>query len=250
MSGTFVALAAIREAVMVSVKQLFELQETDTVAAEKDAALTEVRARIADDGPIVAAGKRAGALKAQGEARGNASNSAQLVVQQDQDKMKAVEGKLYSGGVTNARELEALEEERQYLQTQLSKNEDKLLELMVAVEELQAVRDSVLKTLVGLETERETQLPVLRQNQEDLEEELAELSEVRKQLTLKIAPQHLATYESLRKSRGGQAVARLDAGKGICQACRIALPVGDLRKAKTSEEIVYCNSCRRILYIE
>jgi predicted nucleic acid-binding Zn-ribbon protein len=235
---------------MVSVRQLFELQETDTVSAEKDAALIEVRAKIADDGPIVAARKRAGSLEAQAEAQGKASNSAQLVVQLDQDKLKAVEDKLYSGGVTNSRELEALEEERQYLQTHLGEDEDKLLELMVAVEELQAGRDSVLKTLDGLETERETQLPALRQNQEDLEKELADLSEVRKQQIPNISPQNLATYESLRKTRGGKAVARLDAGKGICQACRIALPVGDLRKAKTSEEIVYCNSCRRILYIE
>jgi predicted nucleic acid-binding Zn-ribbon protein len=164
---------------MVSVRQLFELQETDTVSAEKDTALIEVRAKIADNGPIVAARKRAGSLEAQAEAQGKASNSAQLVVQQDEDKLKAVVAKLYGGGVTNSRELEALEEERQYLQTQLGEDEEKLLELMVAVEELQAGRDSVLKTLDGLETERETQLPVLRQNQEDLEKELAELTEVR-----------------------------------------------------------------------
>lgn len=235
---------------MVSIKQLYELQETDTIAAEKDAALTEVRAKIADDGPIKAARTRASTLEAQADAQSKSRNTAQLAVQQVQDKLKIVEGKLYGGAVSNARELEAYEEERQFLQAQLGEEEDKLLELMVAVEDLHAGRDSALKNLEGLEAQRESQLPLLWQSQETLEKELAELLEARKQITPNISPQNLAMYESLRKTRGGQAVAKLDPGRGICQACRIALPVGDLRKARTAQEIVYCNSCRRILYIE
>lgn len=248
-SDSSFALAAYKGALMVSVKQLYELQETDTLAAEKDAALQEVRAKIADDRPITAARKRVDDLSARAEDQGKARNSAQLDVQQVQDKLKGVEGKLYSGAVTTAREFSAFEEERGFLRTQLGEDEDKLLELMVAVEDLQAGRDDAIKTLESLETQRAIQLPELRQSQEALEKELVQLSEARSRITPNITPQNLATYESLRKTRGGQAVAKLETGRGICQGCRIALPAGDLQKAKTAKEIVYCNSCRRILYV-
>ena len=235
---------------MVSAKQLYELQETDTITAEKDAALREVLARLADGRPIAAAKQRAAQLDVQEEAQSKSRNSAQSAVQQVQGKMKEIEGKLYGGGITNARELTAFEEERQYLQTQLSEEEDRLLEFMVVVEDLQASKNDAVKALEGLEAQRKLQVPELKQSQETLEKELAKLRETRNQLTPNISPQHLATYESLRKTRGGQAVARLDKARGICQACRIALPVNDLQKAKASKEIVQCNSCRRILYVE
>ena len=235
---------------MVSAKQLYELQETDTAKAEKDSALADVRARLADEKPLVAARKRADELGAQSEAKTRARSSAQSAVQQVQEKLKQVEGKLYSGAVTNARELTAMEEERGFLQTQLSEDEDGLLELMVAVEDLQSARDDAVKTLEALDAQRQVQLPVLRQSQEALEKELAQLADVRNRLTPNIPPQNLAIYESLRKTRGGQAVAKLDVGRGICLACRIAQPSTDLQKARSAQEIVHCNSCRRILYVE
>ncbi|MDA0771010.1 MAG: C4-type zinc ribbon domain-containing protein [Chloroflexi bacterium] len=235
---------------MVSTKQLYDLQETDTEMAEKDAALKDVQARLADDRPIAVARQKAGQLEAQVEAQSKARNGAQLAAQQVQEKVKNVERKLYGGGITNARELTAFEEELGYLQAQLAEEEDSLLELMVVVEDLQVGRDDALKTLESLEAQRESQLPLLRQSQEALEKDLAQLLEARKQLTPNIPPQQMAIYESLRRTRGGQAVAKLDRARGVCQACRIALPATDLQKAKASAEIVQCNSCRRILYVE
>ena len=235
---------------MVSAKQLHELQETDTVAAEKDTELKEVRARLADGKPIAAATQKASQLDAQAEAQSKSRNSAQVAVRQMQDKMKEIDGKLYGGGITNTRELTAFEEERQFLQTQLGEEEDRLLELMVVVDDLQESRDEAVKALKGLEARREIEVPQLQHSQAALEKELAQLSADRKQLTPKIPPQYLATYESLRRTRGGRAVARLDKARGICLACRIALPAKDLQRAKASREIVQCNSCHRILYVE
>ena len=235
---------------MVSAKQLYELQETDTVTAEKYAELADVRVKLADDKPLAAARKRAVDLGAQSEAKTRARGSAQSEVRQVQEKLQQIEGKLYSGAVTNARELTAMEEELGFLKTQLAENEDILLDLMVAVDDLQSAGDDALKTLEALEAQMRDQLPVLRRSQETLEKELAQLADARNQLTPNIPVQNLAVYESLRKTRGGQAVAKLDVGKGVCQACRIALPAMDLQKAKSAREIVHCNSCRRILYVE
>ena len=56
-------------------------------------------------------------------------------------------------------------------------------------------------------------------------------------------------YETLRQSRGGIGIAEVDRARGICQACRIMIPVNDLQKVRSSVGIVQCNSCRRILYV-
>jgi len=54
-------------------------------------------------------------------------------------------------------------------------------------------------------------------------------------------------YEALRSSRQGMAVAKVE--RGICQGCRITLPVSVLQKARSGAVIVQCSSCERILYV-
>ena len=73
------------------------------------------------------------------------------------------------------------------------------------------------------------------------------MRQARANMAPQIPPVVLSIYETLLKSRGGQAVARVE--RAACQGCRITLPTMDVQRAKNADELVHCNSCGRILYV-
>lgn len=235
---------------MASLTQLYELQELDWGRAEKQAALAEVRAALAGDARLAAAQGRLRQLSARHTQQNALWQQAQRATQDLESRLSSLDGRLYGGGITNLRELEAAQEERAALQTQISDAEDTLLERMIATEELQEELEAARQAVDALEAAREEALPRLRAQEESLSRELEALDAQRGEMLPLIPPRTLALYESLLSSRGGHAVSRVDAGRGMCQACRIALPQSDMRRVRSGEGVVQCNNCRRILYLE
>lgn len=229
------------------IKRLYDLQELDWKIQAHEKALAEVRARLADDSALTAARQRLQLAEARLSERMGHRRDLELAIQQLREKIEGVEQKLYEGSVTNPRELAALDEERAMLQRQLGEQEEKLLEAMVQAEEAQAAREQARELASRLEGERSALRQELQGQMETLEAELAALRRERSALTPQVPAQVLALYESLLKSRGGHAVARVE--RNLCQGCRITLPETDLRRARSGQVIVQCNSCRRILYV-
>lgn len=235
---------------MESLKQLYELQELDWARAEKRNALAEVRDALAGDPQLTAAQRRMQQIEAQHSERNAQWQSAQLAAQRLEEQLKNVENRLYGGAVTNVRELEAFQEEQAALQNRISAAEDTLLEHMIATEELQDALEDAQRTFAALQERRRELLPQLQRQEQTLAAELDALDLERDDLLPPIPPRTLALYESLLDTRGGHAVSKVDAGRGICGACRIALPRSDMQRVRNSEGIVQCNNCRRILYLE
>ena len=235
---------------MESLKQLYELQELDWARAEKRNALAEVREALAGDPQLTAAQRRMRQIEAQHSERNAQWQSAQLAAQRLEEQLKNVENRLYGGAVTNVRELEAFQEEQAALQNRISAAEDTLLEHMIATEELQNALEDAQQTFAALQERRRELLPQLQRREQALAAELDALDLARVDLLPPIPPRTLAIYESLLNTRGGHAVSKVDAGRGICGACRIALPRSDMQRVRNSEDVVQCNNCRRILYLE
>jgi len=57
----------------------------------------------------------------------------------------------------------------------------------------------------------------------------------------------LGLYGALRERRQGAAVAVVE--RGLCQGCRISLPMSILQKARSGLGLVQCVSCERILLV-
>ena len=231
---------------MPSIKRLLDLQEADWEISSIEKSLAEVRAELADDSSLASARDSHEQLQAQVVKRGLERAPLELMVHQSNEKLQTIEQTLYGGTVTNIRELSAYQQEMEHLQRKQSIDGDKLLELMVEIEELQSVRDNARRHLEQLEAERPVRHSELFKEQTRLESGLTELQKSRDKLTLDIPPSVLSIYESLRKSRGGHAIARVE--RGMCQSCRITLPTKELQGARNSQAIVQCSSCRRILH--
>ena len=232
---------------MIPIKKLYELQEVDWKISAHEKSLAKVRATLADDSAQVSARTQIETLDAQLAERAPQRRQAERTVQQLEDKLQELEKRLYGGSVTNPKELSALDEERSYLQGQRSAEGDQLLDLMVEIEEVQSARNDVLEHLKQLEAQVIAEQPQLLESQERLISELNQMRQDRDNTAPEVPSSALPLYESLRKDRNGYAVAKVE--RGLCQGCRVALPTMDLQRARSSQSIVQCSSCRRILYV-
>jgi predicted nucleic acid-binding Zn-ribbon protein len=163
-------------------------------------------------------------------------------------KIASVEERLYSGRVSNPKELANLQNEVSYLKRKRGELEDRQLEAMVEVEEHDAGVDSQKASLARIWAEWTEAQKQLTEERGELEERLADLKEERAELEKTIRAEDLALYEDLRSRKGGQAVALL---KGeVCQACRMALPTSQVQQARSGDSPCFCSSCQRILHAE
>jgi len=163
-------------------------------------------------------------------------------------KIASVEERLYSGRVSNPKELANLQNEVSYLKRKRGELEDSQLEAMVEVEEHEAEVDSQKASLARIWAEWTEAQKQLTEERGELEERLAYLKRERVESEKTIRAEDLALYEELCSRKGGQAVALL---KGeVCQACRMALPSSQVQQARSGDPPSLCSSCQRILYAE
>ena len=153
---------------------------------------------------------------------------------------------MYSGFVTNPRELEAFQEEQATLNRNRSAEEDSLLDYMVEMEETQSLRDEARVAFEQIDGERNRLVAELGARRKELESELPELHRERQAVSSEQPQSILAIYETVRRSRGGQGVALMD-NRGLCGGCRLTVTSAEMQRVRASREIVQCGSCSRIL---
>jgi predicted nucleic acid-binding Zn-ribbon protein len=163
------------------------------------------------------------------------------------ERIRIEEEKLYSGTMTAAKELEALQEEIRTLSERKEGLEEEELALMeqqeAIVAELRAVGE--LREALGLRrAELETRLS---EREAEIEAALEEKRSERKPLGEDIAPKLLGAYERLRgqRSLAGQVVTPLK-GRN-CGRCGLAVREMALTALRFGDDTVHCDGCGRIL---
>lgn len=162
-------------------------------------------------------------------------------------KRAGFDTKLYSGTVSNPRELQDLQEEIDSLSRRISQLEDQELELMEQLEPLEA-------NLAELTRTREQRQVVLTDAESRLLAAEAELAAeidaeaaVRATAAEPVPADLLGEYERLRTGLGGVGVARLVGTQcGGCHLTLSAVEAARLRKLP-SGEVAHCEECGRIL---
>ncbi len=233
---------------MITVRRLYDLQGVDLEIAKRDASLTEVRAKLADDSGITSTRQKIAQVENRLADLGSRRRAAERTVAGLQDNLKRIEARLYGGAVKNLRELEAAEEERGSMTSQKQEQEDVLLEVMVEADEAEALLRELQDVLKRIEAARPQEIAELTRSEGELVSELTILRAERDRTAPEIPPDLYALYESLRRSKNGHAVSRVE--RGMCQGCRRSLSTMELQRARTSRSgVVQCGSCRMILYV-
>ena len=226
--------------------QLYKLQQVDLELQRKQQELNEVENRLRDNKALVAAESELASQKAQLQEVSKKQKGCEWELEDLQEKVRQLNNKLYSGKTTNPKELVNLEKEVEGLKSQIRLKEDALLGLMSQVEEMEAEVKTTTEEVGRLKREWEQTQETLRPKKSEVDTVLAKLKEERNGLAQQIDSKVLSAYERLRLA-SGQAVVKVERGK--CQGCHITVPTSQWQKAKAGD-LIQCNSCSRILYVE
>ena len=232
---------------MTSAAELYALQETELSLDRATVRLAEIEAELGESEELIEARQRA-EEKRQVVVRLR-SRQADMETDVDDARAKAsgVEKKLYGGGVRNPKELEDLQADVTSLYGQIRKREDTLLAVLVELEEGEKELGEAESTRSAVEARWRAAQQALEVERASTEPEVARLREKRAKQSSGTDRAALNLYQLLRERRGGYAVAKVELG--MCQGCRITLPMSILQKARTGLELVQCVSCERILVV-
>lgn len=222
---------------------------------DADLALDATKARLAEI--VEAARKPAELLRAEEALAAAEKEVARLRAEQtevereqaDADaKIKKIEGQLYDGKTTRSRELENSQRDLAQHRNQKAAVEDRLLELMVAMEGANAALSKAQADVKRLTEELAARQAGLRAEYARLKARLpadqAKAAAARETVPAAL----LRTYDHLRPRHGGRAVAELDGD--TCGACRVQAPPSKIDAARFGDELVYCGNCGRLLWGE
>jgi len=233
--------------VMTTPAELYALQEVDLALDRAMARLVEIETALGESEELVEG--RQGAEERRGRVAELRSQQTEREWAVDEARAKAsvVEKKLYGGSVRNPKELEDLQADLASLQGQVRRREDALLAVLVELEDAETELRSAEAALSEVEARWQAGQERLRQEKGQLEPEIARLQEKRARQTQEMDQAVLGLYRVLRERRDGQAVARVE--RGMCQGCRITLPMSLLQKARSGVGLTQCVSCERILLV-
>jgi predicted nucleic acid-binding Zn-ribbon protein len=231
---------------MSLVGQLYKLQQLDLELQKKQQELSEVENQLSDNKAVVAAESRLVSQKEQLEDARKKQRSSEWELEDLQEKIKHIDGKLYSGKTKDPKELVNLEKEVKGLRSQIRPKEDTLLGLMSQVEEIESKVRATVEEVEHLKREWEQTQETFRPRKGELEIALAELRAERSRLAEQIDSEAFNIYERIRLARG-QAVVKVERGR--CLGCHITVPTSQWQKAKAGD-LIQCNNCSRILYLE
>jgi uncharacterized protein len=157
------------------------------------------------------------------------------------------EGRLFSGLVSNPKELSSLQAEVEMLKKRTSVFEDDLLEVMVqrdgaqeAVDRLESERAATGEESAALTTQVGT---LCREIDAELQIHQGRRSEIAGQLPEAL----MRLYDQLRASKHGVGAAALVGD--TCQGCHTKLPAREVERLRVERGLQRCDNCRRILVV-
>lgn len=162
-------------------------------------------------------------------------------------KIKREEHRLFSGGVSNPKELSSLQAEVAMLKRKRSELEDALLEVMVQKDQASETVEALRREHHTAATESEQLRSAVDGLVGEIDRELKAHSEARAGLAGAVPQDVLSLYESLRDGKGGVGAAALQ--DGTCQGCHTKLPSREVERLKAEGGLQRCDNCRRILVV-
>lgn len=226
---------------------LYRLQQIDTQIDQISASLAELDRLLGDDDQVRSARQTAeenAKLLLQDQ---NRLKQAEFAVKEQQIKINQTESTLYSGKVRNPKELQDLQKDIGSLKKHLNTLEDHQLDAMLAVEQRQeeekTVRDQLLKAQAAF-TEKSA---AWRGQREILARSMERLNAEKATVLPPIDPGFLRAYETMRKRKSGVAVTTVK--DSSCSVCGANIRPMELQSARSAQDLVYCSSCGRILYV-
>jgi uncharacterized protein len=163
------------------------------------------------------------------------------------ERANQAEKRLYSGTVSNPRELQALQDDIASIRRRISQVEDDELEVMELLEPVEVARSELAGERERLDGEGIRLRAALAEAEAEIEAELTAVRGARAEAAKAVDDDLWADYDRLRAQLGGVAIARLVGS--TCQGCHLALPAAEVDRIRhlSPDEPVSCEECGRLL---
>ncbi len=177
-----------------------------------------------------------------------AQKEAEWTLEDLSRRLSTHEQRLYSGTVSNPKELASLQQEAQRLRAQQSHQEDRVLEVIETTEALQETAQRKTNTLQQAEETWQKENAAMILHREQLEGRKQETQAKRTAFASGVDAALLSRYEAIRRTKQGRAVSKVE--QSSCQWCRVILTPSELQRVRINNELQTCSNCGRILYFD
>lgn len=231
---------------MAELETLVQLQAVDAELDQATTRLDQIKQSLGPPRDLLSARQALAATQArlqQAEAR---QRQLEWDVEDRGGKVTELDQKLYSGTIRNPKELAGLQTEIEHLREALGRVEEQTLAAIDQADDLRAAAAAQKRDLEAREAAWQTTLADLKREGAGLEAALVPLRQRRATIAAELSADARTRYDELRRTRRGQAVARID--RNTCLGCRTAVPTSHVQSARQGK-LALCPSCGRILYV-
>ena len=230
---------------MSDVAALYRLQELELDILERAKRIKAINAQLEDDEALREAEAKNEEAQAALEAAAARVRDLELEIASAADKRQSAEARLYSGEVTNPKELQDMQMEVDALARRRSVLDDELLKISSARDEIGSEADDAGERCSQARAERELECRDLLEEKQTLTETISQLLARRKSSVAAIPQQAFQTYNSLRAAKSNRPVAALR--DNACAICGIEQNHIVINAIKRGDGLVHCQNCHRIL---
>jgi predicted nucleic acid-binding Zn-ribbon protein len=227
-------------------ERLVQLQHLETVIADAKASIAIHPQRLA-------------ALDSRLNEARQALESVKEQLKTSNDRRRELEkdAALYQGRLTRFkdqlsavktnREYQAMQHEIATAQSDLGAVEEKVLEQMLAADDLNAAAKKGEAAVAAQSKEIEAEKKTLSQELAATETSLKQSTEARAALVKALEPRLVALFEQVARVRKGVAICSATR-EGLCSVCHVRLRPPVFQQVRHNDSIVQCESCQRVLY--
>jgi hypothetical protein len=228
-------------------KLLYTLQQIDTRLAVRQRRYRQVQANLGESEALRRARDARQAAQDELSRQRAMLRDRELETASVTEKLRANEERLYSGRVTNPRELSDLQKENEYLKRRRTNLEDRQLESMIGAEQATTKAAVTNEEYIVAEAMWREENAEFSQEYDTLRHDLARLLAQRKTVLKRVSAKDLDEYDAIRRLRKGVAVVAVR--EDMCRVCNVQVPQRDLQRARETDDFFYCSGCERILYV-
>lgn len=161
-------------------------------------------------------------------------------------RLKRVEKSLYEENITDLKQLSYLDKERNDLLKEIEEIETEILLTLDEIEKLKEQHNEVEKEIDRL---KQTYNKAVEEYNRLIEELNRKAEEVLKNINSIASTVDKSLYEKFKELNKTKGIVVVEVVDNRCGGCNMVLPWIILDKLKKEDEIVYCENCRRMLYL-
>ena len=229
-------------------ERLIALQEADLRLAESAERKRRIPEMVeAARQPLQAAQTLRDTVKQASETTGKERKACEQALAEQEQAISKLQDRTTKGEIKTNREYQAHLLEIEIAKKKRGEIEEQLLILMDAVDAKKKEAAQAEAAVKEAERKFADEKAALEGSVGALDDELAGLRQQREVLLTEIDPSLLRTYEKLKISKKGQALAGINKD-GSCMACRLQVQPQVVAEVKRANAIQTCFECHRILY--